>query len=131
MSRKLRLLALSFLSLATVLVTNVPALRAATYTPADFKPAEYSNIPTDAGTTGSRIVTLVIVVGAVLVLGYLIWGGIDIITAGGDSGKIEKARNKIMFAVIGLIVLASAWAIFTLVLEITFGGTDISLPTLK
>ena len=63
----------------------------------------------------SGILTVVIVIGALLVLLYLIWGGIDWITSGGDSGKTEKARNKITAAVIGLIILAASYAIFSLV----------------
>jgi hypothetical protein len=61
------------------------------------------------------LTTVVLVIGALLVLFYLIWGGIDWITAGGDSGKTEKARNKIFQSVIGLLVLASAYAIFFLI----------------
>ena len=56
------------------------------------------------------------ILGALLVFMYLIWGGIEWITSGGDKGKTESARNKITAAIVGLIVLASAWAILLLVL---------------
>lgn len=51
---------------------------------------------------------------------YMIWGAVDWIMAGGDSGKIESARKKITQAMIGLTVLASVGAIF-LVLQYFLG----------
>ncbi len=68
----------------------------------------------------TAVLTFVMVLAALLVLGYLIWGGIEWITSGGDKGKTESARNKITAAVIGIIVLAAAYAIFLLI--ITFLG---------
>ncbi len=68
----------------------------------------------------SAVLTFVMVIAALLVLGYLIWGGVEWITSGGDKGKTESARNKITAAVIGIIVLAAAYAIFLLI--ITFLG---------
>ena len=64
-----------------------------------------------------QILKFVMAIGLLLVFMYLIWGGIDWITSGGDKGKTEGARNKITAAVIGLIVLAAAYAI----LQIAFG----------
>ena len=58
------------------------------------------------------IMSGIMVIGALLVLLYLIWGGIEWITSGGDKGKVENARNKITQAIIGLIVLAASTAIF-------------------
>ncbi len=111
----------------------VPAMaQAATISPDEVLPTAYRNkLPSDVGTTGSRIVSIVIVVGAVLTLGYMLWGAIDMITAEGDTGKLEAARDKIMYSIIGLIVLASSWAIYQLVLFVTFGGSNISVPTLR
>lgn len=62
----------------------------------------------------SQILAGILAIAAILVFIYLIWGGIDWISAGGDKGKTEKARDKITQAVIGLVVLVSAVAIFTL-----------------
>lgn len=95
-----------------------------------FAPVGYTNIPNNAQTTGANLVTLVIVTGAILTLAYMLWGAINIIMAGGDSGKVEEARDQIMYAVIGLIVLASVWAIFQLVMKVSLGTSDVPLPTL-
>ena len=77
-----------------------------------------------------RVITLIIVVGALLALYYLIMGAIAWITSDGDPSKVETARNKMLYAVVGLLVLASVWAIFQLVLTLAFGKADISMPKL-
>lgn len=66
-----------------------------------------------------------------LVFIYLIWGGIEWLTAGGDKSKTESARQKITNAIIGLAIVASALAI-SVVLSNFFGisiGSNITLPS--
>lgn len=63
----------------------------------------------------SQVLNIALIVGVIIVLFYLVLGGIDWMTSGGDKGKTESARNKITAAVIGLIILVSAWAIMTFV----------------
>lgn len=73
---------------------------------------------TNLGSMITSLLTIVMAIAALAVFMYLIWGGIGWITAGGDKGKTEEARNRITAAVIGLIVLAAAYAILLLVLQI-------------
>lgn len=68
---------------------------------------------------------VVMVIALLLVFGFLIMGGIEWITSGGEKSKTESARNKITSAVIGLIVLAAAYAVFTLMLHF-LGFQDIT-----
>ena len=73
-----------------------------------------------AGNVGSLIngvLSFVMVVAALLVFLYLIWGGIEWITSGGDKTKTESARSKITAAVIGLVVLAASYAILLIALQ--------------
>jgi len=72
------------------------------------------------GNLVGNLLNIAMTISALLVLLYLIWGAIGWITAGGDSGKIETARNRITTAVIGIIVLASVVAIFK-VLQLVLG----------
>lgn len=78
-------------------------------------------VPTGyAGTFGnliSFVLRAVLAIGALLVFGYLVMGGIEYITSGGEKGKTESARNKITAAVVGLIILAASWAILNLALS--------------
>jgi hypothetical protein len=80
---------------------------------------------TDVGKLINRALDFVMVIGALLVFMYLVWGGIEWITSGGDKTKTESARNKITAAVIGLIILAASWAILGLVLQF-LGAGDIN-----
>ncbi|MEA2057015.1 MAG: hypothetical protein U9O78_04930 [Patescibacteria group bacterium] len=65
----------------------------------------------------SGLLNLVMVIAAILVFLYLIWGGIEWITSGGDKSKTESARNKITSAVIGLVVLTASYALLQLALN--------------
>ncbi len=78
----------------------------------------YKNVSSaDAGFGAwlGSILSAVMSVAAILVFLYLIWGGIEWITSGGDKGKTEAARNKITSAIIGIIVLGASTAIITVV----------------
>ncbi len=90
------------------------------------------------GTTGVSSVnrllsagfTVAVVLAVVFVFGMLIMGGYAWITAGGDKAKVEEARTRITNALIGLAIVASAFALIALVGN--FFGVSISniqLPT--
>ncbi len=79
---------------------------------------------TDLGGFISSVIGLGIILAAVACLLYLIWGGFDWITSGGDKTGIENARNKITHALIGLTIVVAVWAIFGLVQ--TFLGVNIT-----
>lgn len=74
-----------------------------------------------------------ITLGALMVIFMYIWGGIDWISAAGDSGKLEKARNKIIQGTIGLIILASSFTLVGFVGSLLFGKNfsiiNITFPT--
>ena len=57
----------------------------------------------------------------------LMIGGINWITSSGDKAKIETARNRIINSLIGLIIVASIWAVVTLIFPV-FG---LSFPGFK
>lgn len=57
------------------------------------------------------------IVSVLLSLYYICWGGIDWITSGGKKEKISAARDKIIAAVIGLIIVSSSYALLNLVLQ--------------
>ncbi len=48
-----------------------------------------------------------IVVGAIAII-MVIFGGFRYITSGGDSGKVGSAKNTLIYAVVGLIIVALA-----------------------
>ena len=63
------------------------------------------------------LVNIVFLIAVLLAFIYLLWAGIDYITAGGDSAAAGNARTKMTNAVIGLIIVIVAWAISNFVLS--------------
>lgn len=63
----------------------------------------------------------VISIGALLVLLYFVWGSIDWITAAGDKGKLEGARNKMLNAFIGLMLLVTSYTLIGFIGWLLFG----------
>lgn len=57
-----------------------------------------------------------VVVGIVAVI-MIVYGGFRYITSGGDSGKVTSARNTILYAIIGLIIVALAQFVVKFVLS--------------
>lgn len=121
---KLQKLALSASVAATGLVsTAMPVLAQTRIIDTNVDPGE--GFATDFGKLINGVLSFVMVVAALLVFLYLIWGGIEWITSGGDKGKTETARNKITSAVIGLVVVAASYAILTLALNF-LGFSDLN-----
>lgn len=57
-----------------------------------------------------------VIVGAVAVI-MIIWGGLKYVTSGGDSGNVTSAKNTIIYALVGLVVVALAQFIVQFVLD--------------
>lgn len=78
------------------------------------------NINEGASENVNELVTLIInifswVVGVVAVI-MIIYGGFQYITAAGDTGKVGNAKNTILYALIGLVIVALAQVIVRFVL---------------
>ena len=72
--------------------------------------------------TVSTIINVIIgVVGVVSVI-FIVIGGLSYVTSAGDPGKTKKAKDTILYAVIGLIVAVLAFAIVNFVLASVFSG---------
>ena len=56
-----------------------------------------------------------VIVGIVAVI-MLIYGGFRYVTSGGDSGNIGNAKNTILYAIVGLVIVAIAQAVVQFVL---------------
>ncbi len=59
---------------------------------------------------------LLIIAGVVAVL-YLVFGGFQYLTAGGDADKVTKAKTTIINAIVGIVVIALAFGIYTAVIQ--------------
>jgi len=63
------------------------------------------------------VINAVIIVAALLFLVYLLLGAIGWITAGGDKGKVESAREKIVQGLIGLGVAVFAYTFYLFIIN--------------
>lgn len=60
-------------------------------------------------------ITAMIVIAGLLTFVFLIWGGLQWLTSGGDKSKYEAARDRITAALIGLAIVAAAYAVMKIV----------------
>jgi len=74
----------------------------------------------ETNTTLQNVTTTVVnllslVVGLISVI-FLIFGAFKYITSGGDSGKVTSAKNTILYALIGLVIVAISQVVVRVVL---------------
>lgn len=68
------------------------------------------------------VINYVLIFVGVLALAYLVYGGFLYITAGGDSGQVDKAKSSIINAIIGIVVIGLAAAVVNFVIMAVAGG---------
>lgn len=84
----------------------------------------------DLGAFVSNVLILAFAIALLVVLAMLIWGAFEWITSGGDKEAVGKARNRIVNALIGLAVLAVAFALATVAGQfLGFDLKSIPIPT--
>ena len=93
------------------------------------------NVPEDIqlGNVISAVVGILLLVSAIAAFLYLILGGLQWITSGGDKSGMEAARNKITAAIVGLIIVAASWAIMMLIgqfVGVNFLNNELKVPTI-
>lgn len=92
----------------------------------------FCNITSDKfGPIIGTAVIILFIIAIVIALIFLVIGGIKWITSSGDSSKVEAARNQIIAAVIGLVIVFLSFFILNFVLGL-FGLslTEIQIPVL-
>jgi len=84
----------------------------------------------DFGDLLSAGIQLALIIAAILTFAFLIWGGIEWIASGGNKEKYEAARGRITAALVGLAIVAAAWALMKLI-EHFFGVSvfDFRVPS--
>ena len=80
----------------------------------------------DLGVLFTTIVNTFLIFTALFSFIYLIIGGFHYITSGGDKVGLQNAKDRVTYAIIGLIIVAATAAIFSVlgaVLGINIFGT--------
>jgi cbb3-type cytochrome oxidase subunit 3 len=76
----------------------------------------------------SGFIGLILVVAGLAFFFILVIGGVKWILSGGDKAHTEGARNQITAALVGLVIVFSAWAILALIKS--FFGVDLMKLTI-
>lgn len=63
----------------------------------------------------SNLVMLVYTISFIFFILYIIWGGWSILTSGGDKEALAGARKRIMFALVGMVLLAVAFPLIAII----------------
>ena len=84
----------------------------------------------DAMIVGRNIITFLFEFSMMLGTVMIAWGGIKMMIAGGDPGKITDARKIMTSAILGIVIAVSAWTIVNTVLA-ALSPTGIAPPWSK
>lgn len=84
-----------------------------------------ANCLTDAKGTGegklneliTQIINIISVIVAIVAVIMLIFGGFKYITSGGESTKVKSAKDTILYALIGLVIVALAQTVVKFVVN--------------
>lgn len=71
--------------------------------------------PTDLGATIATLINLFLTIAALAMLIYMLWGGFDWIISGGEKERLEKARNKLTNAAMGIFIVILALVLFNVI----------------
>ena len=74
--------------------------------------------------TVNTIINVIIGIVGFIAVAMIILGGISFITSQGDAAKVTKAKNTILYGVVGLIVAILAFAIVNFVLGSVFSAAS-------
>jgi len=69
----------------------------------------------DIGKFLSAGIQVAMIIAAILTFAFLVWGGIQWILSGGDKTQTQAARDRITMALVGLAIVAAAWALMKVI----------------
>ena len=129
-SNKLKALAMGGTSVVAVLGNSVNTFAGKVKCP-DGKDATGNSLTECGGLKGSSnqndlmaqantIINVVIGVIAFVAVAFIIFGGVQYTTSAGDPGKVKKAKDTILYGIIGLVVSMLAYSIVNFVLANVF-----------
>ena len=88
----------------------------------------------DLGTILVGLINLIFILAVVAALLYLIWGGFKWLISGGDKTAVQGAREHIVAAIVGLVIIFLSYFILNFVIGFfipDFKLNDFKLPTVN
>ena len=96
------------------ILTRVAAMKINTLEKDDFGD-DGSDV--NLGATIGRIIQAVVGMLGLACVVIIIIGGINYMTSSGDAGKVKKAKDTILYGVIGMVICVLAFAITTFIIN--------------
>ena len=69
--------------------------------------------------TFNNIINTILYVAGIVAVAMLIFGGIRFMISRGDKDKVQKAKNTVIYAIIGLILVIFSYAIVNFIISAT------------
>lgn len=85
-------------------------------------PAPQVRLPTtEANVAVRRVADIIFYATLLIAVIMVVWGGVVLATAAGDTNKVDMARHMIMYALIAIAVGSIAWGVVNLVASYVAG----------
>ncbi|OGG26460.1 hypothetical protein A2960_06300 [Candidatus Gottesmanbacteria bacterium RIFCSPLOWO2_01_FULL_39_12b] len=112
-----------FLFLLTFTTVHAQDISISVQRPSNLKIGDFGKLL--SGTIG-----VVLIIAALSAFIYLLWGGLQWITSGGDKAAVETAQHRIQAALLGLFIVFAAYAIMLVVGQFFgFDFANLKFPT--
>ncbi len=73
---------------------------------------------TTAWDTIATIIKQLLTLVSIVAVGYVLWAGFQIMTAGGDEEKVKSGRKTIIYVIIGIVVMWLAYSLVAWLLKV-------------
>lgn len=70
----------------------------------------------------TNVVNILLAIIGLIAAIFVIWGGFQYITSGGDEGKAESGKKTILYAIVGLLIIGLSAAIINFVVTAIRGS---------
>lgn len=94
-------------------------------------PTEIQNL--SGGAYGGNLITtalaILFVFGIALTIILLIYSGIQWVTSEGDKQKIQAARSRLIYTIVGFLIIAGGFAIVSAIIRLLGGNPKFFLNT--
>ena len=126
--KKFLLLVLPLLSLTTLVLIGTPAF-AEIVGPSPAAQSGPTTIPNPLGDSvtpaelAGRVIKTLLGLSGAAALVVFIYGGVMFMFSGGNSTKVQNAKNTLVYATLGLALIFASYAILKFVLQVLGGST--------
>jgi len=77
----------------------------------------------DAVIVGNNIITYLTELAILVTVSMIVYGAITMMISGGNQSKFEDGKSKMTSAIIGLVVVLSAWVIVNTIMHLLAGNS--------